>query len=51
MVSTNEIVIAIRYEEEGNGNDSDDDEFQNKIVLGKKYKTSDEPKLFNWSIE
>ena len=47
MVSSNEIVIVLRYEEDGDGNDSDDDSFQNKIVLGKKYKTSDEPKLFN----
>ena len=46
MVSSNEIVLVLRYEEDGDGNDSDDP-FQNKIVLGKKYKTSDEPKLFN----
>ena len=51
MVSTNDIVITIRYEEDGEGGDSDDDSLQNKIVLGKKFKTSDEPKLFNWSIE
>ena len=42
--------MIIRFEEEPD-NEEDDDEFLNKITLGKKYKSSDEPKLMIYSVE
>lgn len=39
----------VKYEEDPA--DDQDEDFQNKIVLGKKYKSEDEPKLMNMSVE
>ena len=50
-----QLTVIIRFEEqpEDNNNDDDDDgdEFLNKITLGKKYKSSEEPKLVIYSFE
>ena len=45
-----QLTIVIRFEELPD-NDEDDDDFLNKITLGKKYKSTDEPKLMIWSFE
>ena len=47
-VAEEQLNIVIKYEEEPK---DADDEFQNKIILGKKFKSEDEPKLPNLSIE
>ena len=45
-----QLTIVIRFEELPDNNE-DDDDFLNKITLGKKYKSTDEPKLMIWSFE
>ena len=41
----------VRYEEIPDAKADDDEEFQNKINLGKKYDSSTEPKILIWSVE
>ena len=52
-MNKDQLIVIIRFEElpDNNEGDDDDDEFINKITLGKKYKSTDEPKLLIMSVE
>ena len=51
MNEKSELRLVVRYEEVPDNNDDSEDEFQNKINLGKKYYSSSEPKILIWSVE
>ena len=49
MAEKRNLKLIVRYEEIPQG--EEDDEFQNKINLGRKYDSDSEPKILIWSVE